>query len=275
MEENLSKKDKIHLLLIDNLAIALILIFVGFWVNSRLVRIEKRHETELSTKNQEFILYRDSIGRVYEERLSKLNSERELLERIRTENREDLLRSEEQLFNQRLKELELIQSIRLERIKTDISIEAQLNESSIEYISMAWEKVNQIDLGSEVLTYNHLVKIGDGTMIVDGTMIGDGIFIESGDTISLENNELIEFNRQLTSLKSQIIDAEKYINQYRFWLGEKQRNLMIKFLKLNMQLIDHLEKEESEYLIMRTKREIESNRQDIYNYRDELFNTKL
>ncbi len=271
MEENLTKKDKIHLLLIDKLGFALILIFVGFWVNSRLARIEKRHEVELKEKEQEFILYRDSIGRIYEERVNKLTIERKELDKISNNDREDLIRYENQHFKQRLKDYELFQSIQLEKIKTEISVEAQLNRSSIEYISKTWEKINEINLGSEVMTYNQLAYWDDNITADDTRQIAPS------NSYGKDNNSLIQINTNLNldSLRFQILDAEIYINKNRFWLGEDQRNLLINYLKINLKLIDQLKQDNSHDAVRQTVIELNKKRQDVFNYRDKLFELKL
>jgi hypothetical protein len=109
----------------------------------------------------------------------------------------------------------------------------------------------------------------------DSTLVSDERIL-SDDSYGKDNKSLIQLDNRLNidSLRHQILITEKFINKNRFWLGERQRQLLIDYLKLNYKLTDQIKLKLDHDRIRNTIMDIDKMRQDVFRYRDELFNSK-
>lgn len=339
MDKKESFSQKILIVVIDKLAIGLLILLVGFFLNKTLSSYEfrsnlqleefrKSFDLKLQGNENQFLIIRDSLSRDFE--LQKIRAkksweelEREYLnkrqeiERQYVKDREDLMRRDEQSHQERLLSLKNEFSFQLENLKLERQLTNRWINNSIEKIADCWEGINEVNFESELLqdslvqissqfrsdmkkvnqTYNDSKELAINryqfTVAFIDSITNPSVIYRLPDDMKykdliiqrLRNNRKkllkieedfkssiqIELEDKIKAIENKLSSAENKINEERFWVGEEQRLVMIKFLELITGFLEQIPYASSLEELEELFQKIEDGRLDIYSYRDSLF----
>ena len=86
-----------------------------------------------------------------------------------------------------------------------------------------------------------------------------------------EGNSIVALKPKIDSIINEIDDAVVYINTNRFWVGEEQRIILLKFLGEQKDFFEQIPKQRSMKGLKKLLRKLDRDRRDIYSYRESLF----
>lgn len=155
----------------------------------------------------------------------------------------------------------------LEKLKSEQNFSQQINEKRIEKLAEAWGFLNKIELGGE-----NIIKLQDYIQGTEQLMARESSrerSIRLVESINKTHSDISVLSRIQDSIAQQSI---LFINENRFWLGEKRRKTMLNFVSLNRQYYGSLLLPDvDEFENVDWKMKLDSARTDIVKARDNLF----